>query len=756
MIKRPIKKLISMLLCISLMLGTVDLISDIEINAFETINHRTVNTVDNDDISHTDDSEADTDVSYVGDVDGDGKITPKDVTKLRRCLAGGWDVDVVKEEGDVDGDGKITPKDVTMLRRYLAGGWGVKLPVKENKYPEHIDSLEDLIDINEEPLLGEGKWVVFDQSILETRTGIAPDYIPIYQIELKDDKEVVNKKIMIEFDYASNGRSVVDYIEYDDQGKVISERFIDNYNPNMVYDGGYDEYIYFSPLQEELCTISWLFYEYDEDDRLVKTTHTNADRTILWEETYTYDEVGKIIGKARTQLYEEDVYRYKMEDGFITDIYTLDYDENGRLLKETNYTLEHDYKTGRPLKDKYYCRCFCLYDENGRISRFENKNSSLYNKIYSYSDESNQLLVEPYKSETEKPNEKWIYTSDRDKIVTNYRYLGESSYDSYDEGYTVTSKYGSDGKLIEYKYENFIRRYEQSSREKIYYQYNTTSTRKIYRQYDEKGLIKECISYEYEDSKDKENSSIVYYEKSGDIVDKLQYNEDRAIGYNKAGVSSYKFDKNGRLIEAGDYKYEYDSHGNLIKKLGISYEGMPCVEGECERTYDDNGRLIGSAILNEDKTIRYAERYEYDENGNRTIVPVPIEKKSTEDGKGIVERYYGSYLNEYTYYYDSDGVIIKIVDDEGDIIFERELNEDGTAKKQIVSEYRTISMRGMFVQEAGFKNAVTLNIKVFDEEGRPLYSNGAAYHYEEAVSPEGFKVISSYHDYGNTYDEDFR
>ncbi len=65
MIKRPIKKLISMLLCISLMLATVDLISDIEINAFETINHRTVNTVDNDDISHTDDSDADTDVSYV-------------------------------------------------------------------------------------------------------------------------------------------------------------------------------------------------------------------------------------------------------------------------------------------------------------------------------------------------------------------------------------------------------------------------------------------------------------------------------------------------------------------------------------------------------------------------------------------------------------------------------------------------------------------------------------------------------------------
>ena len=25
--------------------------------------------------------------------------------------------------GDVDGDGQITPKDVTLLRHYLAGGW---------------------------------------------------------------------------------------------------------------------------------------------------------------------------------------------------------------------------------------------------------------------------------------------------------------------------------------------------------------------------------------------------------------------------------------------------------------------------------------------------------------------------------------------------------------------------------------------------------------------------------------------------------
>ncbi len=71
---------------------------------------------------------AETEADFVGDVDGDGSITPKDVTKLRRYLAGGWDVKVVTEDGDVDEDGAITPKDVTKLRRYLAGGWGISLP----------------------------------------------------------------------------------------------------------------------------------------------------------------------------------------------------------------------------------------------------------------------------------------------------------------------------------------------------------------------------------------------------------------------------------------------------------------------------------------------------------------------------------------------------------------------------------------------------------------------------------------------------
>ncbi len=89
---------------------------------------------------------AEAEAATVGDVDGDGSITPKDVTKLRRYLAGGWGVDVATEDGDVDEDGAITPKDVTKLRRYLAGGWGVTLPQKAAKELAPVAVSESSLD----------------------------------------------------------------------------------------------------------------------------------------------------------------------------------------------------------------------------------------------------------------------------------------------------------------------------------------------------------------------------------------------------------------------------------------------------------------------------------------------------------------------------------------------------------------------------------------------------------------------------------
>lgn len=66
--------------------------------------------------------------SYVaGDIDGNGRVELKDVTELRRYLAGASDVNVTEPTLDVNRDGEVSLKDVTTLRRYLAGGYGVEL-----------------------------------------------------------------------------------------------------------------------------------------------------------------------------------------------------------------------------------------------------------------------------------------------------------------------------------------------------------------------------------------------------------------------------------------------------------------------------------------------------------------------------------------------------------------------------------------------------------------------------------------------------
>lgn len=64
--------------------------------------------------------------SYIpGDINDDGKVNNKDVTRLFQYLSG-WDVEVNISACDCNGDGKINNKDVTRLFQYLSG-WDVEL-----------------------------------------------------------------------------------------------------------------------------------------------------------------------------------------------------------------------------------------------------------------------------------------------------------------------------------------------------------------------------------------------------------------------------------------------------------------------------------------------------------------------------------------------------------------------------------------------------------------------------------------------------
>lgn len=55
-----------------------------------------------------------------GDINGDGSINAKDMTRIKKYLAG-TDVEVVAAALDTNGDGTVNVKDLSRLKRYLAG-----------------------------------------------------------------------------------------------------------------------------------------------------------------------------------------------------------------------------------------------------------------------------------------------------------------------------------------------------------------------------------------------------------------------------------------------------------------------------------------------------------------------------------------------------------------------------------------------------------------------------------------------------------
>ena len=61
--------------------------------------------------------------TYIGDVNGDGKIDANDVTTLQMFIAKYADVTVNEAVADVDGNGKINVLDVTAIQKYVAGGF---------------------------------------------------------------------------------------------------------------------------------------------------------------------------------------------------------------------------------------------------------------------------------------------------------------------------------------------------------------------------------------------------------------------------------------------------------------------------------------------------------------------------------------------------------------------------------------------------------------------------------------------------------
>lgn len=77
-----------------------------------------------------------------GDINGDGSVDNKDLTRLFQCLSD-WDVDVVESNLDTNGDGAVDNKDLTRLFQYLSD-WDVELHggTNPNPDPDPVETIE--------------------------------------------------------------------------------------------------------------------------------------------------------------------------------------------------------------------------------------------------------------------------------------------------------------------------------------------------------------------------------------------------------------------------------------------------------------------------------------------------------------------------------------------------------------------------------------------------------------------------------------
>jgi hypothetical protein len=578
------------------------------------------------------------DTLYVGDVDGDGSVTPKDVTKMRRFLAGGWNVDVATEDGDVDGDGAITPKDVTKLRRYLAGGWGVGLPIKEEPIPT-MPPIDEFMNKDTEIPLENGEWTILDLSSIYDwfYDAYGTRYRNVYQIAKTDENGLVSEKIYIICDDLLNYTysSCVDMIERDAFGRIVSERFI-----NMSNISERDFYI----PQEEMDskTIAWTFYNYDEEGNLIKRVHTDETHCYIWSENYEYDNGGKVVRKTRDELGKDT----------ITGSYI--YDANGNLIKE-------EERNDEILSTVFY------YDNNGNI----NKAITVSNEVdFTISEDGTKVTVSNmYRNGygSQEYNETYYLT------LKN----GQLTVDSYDEYGTLNTIYSAEynnvGQLVcESKYRPYSNK-----------DYNRT-TNNVYREHDSNGNLTKMVFLKDEQShsngEDHVYSTARTFEKEGQILVEKNYYRNELDG-----ECYYTFDSNGLIIEENDngryrYVYEYDAQGKKIKEY--------CFDGDNEipretydLTYDSLGRVT--------KDEWYS--YEYDADGYGKKEQKHDKTEMTNYPDGSISSEVETYDNEtkYTYYYDPDGAITKIslATREGDeIIYERECDSEGKVLKQPIKK----------------------------------------------------------------------
>lgn len=343
-------------------------------------------------------------------------------------------------------------------------------------------------------------------------------------------------------------------------------------------------------------------------------------------------ESGEAVGETEIQPEEAEpaVYYLVKETGYTACEYVVDvdlcveyereYDENGNLVRESQFDHQYDFETGEIV---HLERIKTEYDAAGNLLFEEfidgvGAMASTSRTEYEY-DAAGNLL-------SEKKSTIYMY-GDEEYVDTSTK---EYEYDAAGNLISITNSNSAYPQTFEYDAAgNLIRFVDGTPNYWTEYQYDETGN-----------LIKEIKHADGNEDLEKFDyiDQVNEYDTSGNLIKEIINNNGFSGSHYGRYLLEQKFDAAGNLIKWDEYRdgseqvtssreYEYDEEGRIIKETYINYvdyDGNFYDEPlsntstySYEEEYDELGNLIRFIMYNDDRDyVDHWTEYEYDETGN--------------------------------------------------------------------------------------------------------------------------------------------
>jgi len=493
-------------------------------------------------------------------------------------------------------------------------------------------------------------------------------------------------------------------------------------------------------------------YEYDGDQRLVKTTNPMG-----FVVEYSYDDGNRLVrvinenGVPTLISYHRSGGVKKLASCDFAMSFTYNQVQNETYVCITTYSFDD---LGRnSTKDGNCCglNIAYTYDDNNNIVKKVDGNSNA--RLYSYDQRGNPVVV----TDANGASESFEYSDDLNQIVSYSDQLDNTTSFTYDAKGNLLTESNAMGGNKQYTYDAIgnVASYTNTLG------YTTEYT------YDAFGYLNMVV---LPDSATK----ITVYDAVGNLLEATDEN---------GGITYYKYDRLNRMTRVvnplGYASFiSYDAINNPVEyvdELGNTflkeYDGLnqlivstDAIGGVTKYTYDSKGNKIEEVDPN-----GYKYKYEYDDKGRLVVAENPVGDKSyfAYDAAGNKTSYTDWVGNTTTYFYDANNNLIKEVDA---LFNERTFSYD--ANGRLVAETDFLGNITLYEYDALGRTLRTIDplgnseTNVYDSEGSLVVKvdgNGNSYKYKydkrgrmyEVELPLGNRALYTFDKVGNRTSESY-